>query len=114
VSAVFTRAEIAACDGGRQSARRFAVRFAAKEAVLKALAFADGRGSFWQDVEITQDGEGRAGVRLRGRLRALAADHGAGRVHLSLAAAGDHTLAVAVVEARRNAASRPDTNNTGD
>ncbi len=114
MSAVFTRAEIAVCDGGRRSARRFAMRFAAKEAVLKALAFTDGRGSFWQDVEITQGDDGTAGVQLRGRLRALAADHGAGRVHLSFAGAGNHALAVAMIEARGDAASRPDTNHTGD
>jgi holo-[acyl-carrier protein] synthase len=114
VGAVFTRAEIAACRGSPHPARCLAERFAAKEAVLKALAFTDGRGAFWQDVEITRHGEGPAAVRLQGRLEELAARHAAGRIHLSLAAAGHHALAVAVIEERGGPAPRPDTNHTRD
>ncbi len=114
VGAVFTRAEIAACGDGPHAARRFAERFAAKEAVLKALYFTDGRGAFWQDVEITRRGEGPAAVRLQGRLEELAARHAAGRIHLSLAATGHHALAVAMIEERGGAAPRPATNHTGD
>jgi holo-[acyl-carrier protein] synthase len=114
VDAVFTPAELAACRGGPRAAHRLAERFAGKEAVLKALAFAHGRGSFWQDVEITRRGEGPAAVRLQGRLEELAARHGAGRIHLSLAAAGDHALAVALIEERGDATPRPDTNHTRD
>jgi len=113
-AAVFTPAELAACRGGPHAARRLAERFAAKEAVLKALAFTDGRGTFWQDVEITRRGQGPAAVRLQGRLEELAARHAAGRIHLSLAAAGHHALAVAIIEERGGAAPRPDTNHTGD
>lgn len=114
MDAVFTGAEIAACRADRRPARRLAERFAAKEAVLKALAFTNGRGAFWQDVEITRRGGGPAAVRLQGRLRELAARHAAGRIHLSLAAAGHHALAVAVIEERGGPAPRPDTNHTGD
>ena len=114
VDAVFTGAEIAVCRADRRPAHRFAERFAAKEAVLKALAFTDGRGAFWQDVEITRRGEGPAAVRLQGRLEELAALHAAGRIHLSLAAAGHHALAVAIIEERGGPAPRPDTNHTGD
>ena len=112
--AVFTPAELAACRGGPRPAHRLAERFAAKEAVLKALAFTDGRGTFWREVEIVHDGNGKAEARLRGRLGMLAEDHATGRIHLSLAAAGDHALAVAMIEERGDAAPRPDTNHTGD
>lgn len=111
---VFTPAELAACRGGPHPAHRLAERFAAKEAVLKALSFTDGRGTFWQDVEITRRGEGPAAVRLQGRLEELAARHAAGRIHLSLAAAGHYALAVAVIEERGSPEPRPDTNHTGD
>ncbi|MDO9693922.1 MAG: holo-ACP synthase [Candidatus Latescibacteria bacterium] len=114
VDAVFTGTEIAVCRADRSPSRRFAEHFAAKEAVLKALAFADGRGTFWREVEIVHDGNGKAEARLRGRLGMLAEDHAAGRIHLSLAAAGHHALAVAMIEERGGPAPRPDTNHTGD
>ena len=61
VAQVFLPAEIAYCEAKRHPAEHFAARFAAKEAVVKALADAGGKGSFWLDIEISNEQDGRPG-----------------------------------------------------
>ncbi len=67
-------------------------RFAAKEAVLKALGsgFA---GMRFTDVEVSRDPSGRPTPVLKGRAAALAEEHGVLEMHLSLSFT--HTTAVA-------------------
>ena len=60
---IFTQAELDYCSG---RADRLAVRFAAKEAVLKALGTGL-RGIGWQEVEIRSESTGRPRVLLHGR-----------------------------------------------
>ena len=77
-------------------AAAFASCFAAKEAVIKALAATDGRGSFWHDIEILGDGGTPPAVVLSGRARALAAAAGIRRIHLSYDHTRDYAAACAV------------------
>ena len=81
--AVFTADELDRCSRGSDPAASLAACFAAKEAVLKALALCRGTGSFWQDIEIEMTGS-HARARLRGRLVELAADHGVHEVLVCL------------------------------
>jgi holo-[acyl-carrier protein] synthase len=69
VNKVFLPGEIAYCGTKRHPAEHYAARFAAKEAVVKALAGAGGKGSFWQDIEIMNEQDGRPVVRLQGSAR---------------------------------------------
>jgi phosphopantethiene--protein transferase domain len=88
---VFTDAERAYAAGKARPARHLAARFAAKEAVVKALGLTGGFG--FRDIEIVA-GEPPT-VRLSGR----AADAGAGmRVDISLTHSRDNAAAVAVAE----------------
>jgi len=85
LSRVFTPREIADCSVGRGGFRSeaLAARFAAKEAVFKAL----GRGRpelGWLDVEVLKDAAGKPGVVLSGRALALAGELGVARVLVSL------------------------------
>ena len=75
---------------------RLAARFAAKEAVLKALGVGIGAAAF-RDVEVVRDESGRPALVLAGAAARLADDRGVTRWHLSLT----HTdgLAVASVVA---------------
>ena len=66
---VFTAEEIAYCNASRIRHQHFAARFAAKEAVSKALATGWAGEFRWKDVEVTNDPSGRPGVTLHGRLR---------------------------------------------
>ena len=77
---VFTEQERAACAG---DARRLAARFAAKEAVMKALGV--GLGAFgFHDAEVVRAGSGAPSLVLAGRALDLSAAAGVVAWHLSL------------------------------
>jgi holo-[acyl-carrier protein] synthase len=67
---VFTPEERAYCDGRARPAESYAGRFAAREAVIKALG--GYRGRRWQDVSVTRALSGAPSVRLEGNAKARA------------------------------------------
>jgi holo-[acyl-carrier protein] synthase len=94
---LFTPAEVACCEATRDPMRHYAARFAAKEAVHKALAPPPGAGGSWRDVEVR--GRGRAvEVRLHGAMRARAEALGVRRVRLSLSRARGLAMATVVLD----------------
>jgi holo-[acyl-carrier protein] synthase len=90
---VYTAQELAYCRNG--SAYRFsslAARFAAKEAVAKALG--TGIKDFsWLDIEVVNNPEGKPEINLSGQAKALAERQQVKAVHVSLS--HTHTLAFA-------------------
>ncbi len=97
--ALFTDAEIAYCQSKHRPAVHYAGRFAAKEAVIKALAFGgDWIGWIWHDVEIVNAEGGRPVVVLSGKLREVADRLGASRIHVTITHTDKLALAAAVVE----------------
>jgi holo-[acyl-carrier protein] synthase len=74
-----------------------AKRFAAKEAVAKALGTGIGRGVSWQDIRISHDDKGAPLVSLSGGALAVARERGGSRVALSLADEVDCVIAFAVL-----------------
>lgn len=95
---VFTAAERALCARRRNAAEGFAARFAAKEAVLKALGRGLGACPL-RDIEVVRAESGAPAVALHGRAAALAAEAGVARWHLSLTHTATTAAAVAVAEA---------------
>jgi holo-[acyl-carrier protein] synthase len=91
----FTPAEAAYCLSRAHPAQHFAVRFAAKEAVGKALGVGMRR---WQEAEVVRGEFGAPGVALHGRLARRAAALGVSRVHLALTHSKTDAVAVAVAE----------------
>jgi holo-[acyl-carrier protein] synthase len=73
-----------------------AARFAAKEAVAKALGAP--RGLQWHDAEIVRGEEGEPVLSLSGTVAAAAARAGAARWHLSLSHDGGCAVAMVVAE----------------
>ena len=53
---VFTDGEIAYCTRHRAPEVRYAARFAAKEAAMKALGTGNAQGVFWRDIEVVRRG----------------------------------------------------------
>ena len=98
VAQVFLPGEIAYCEAKRHPAEHFAARFAAKEAVVKALADTAGKGSFWLDIEIRNEEDGRPVVRLQGRAHEMADRLGVRRVFLSMTHTGEMAAANVVLE----------------
>jgi holo-[acyl-carrier protein] synthase len=98
VAQVFLPGEIAYCGSKHHPAEHYAARFAAKEAVVKALADTGGKGSFWLDIEISNEQDGRPVVRLHGRARELADALGVRRVLVSLTHIREMAAATVVLE----------------
>jgi holo-[acyl-carrier protein] synthase len=91
---VFTPEELAPGHPGHGAAERLAGRFAAKEAVMKALGLGR-RGIGWREVEITIDPHGRPGVRLTGRAATVADSLGVRAWRIAIS----HTRLMAIAEA---------------
>jgi holo-[acyl-carrier protein] synthase len=80
---LFTEAERAYATAARDPAERFAARFAAKEAVLKALGVGLGAAE-WHDIEVVRAESGAPALRITGRALALADAAGVTRWLLTL------------------------------
>ena len=93
---LFTDAERAYCRGRASSAQHFAARFAAKEALLKALHVPEGLR--WHELEVVNDGGGAPAFRLSGNAAAAAAERGVRKLHLSITHADDAAMAFVVAE----------------
>lgn len=76
----------------------FAGRWAAKEAVAKALGCGFGPRCGWQEVEIAADAAGRPVVELQGAARATAAELGVRRLQVSLSHERHYATAMVVAE----------------
>ena len=72
---VFTDGERAYCDERRDPTERYAARFAAKEAVLKAMGLGLGACS-WHEIEVLRAESGAPSLVLHGRARELADERG--------------------------------------
>ena len=75
---VFTPEERAYCDGKARPAESYAGRFAAREAVIKALG--GYRGRRWQDISVTRAPSGAPAIALAGNAKARADELGVGHV----------------------------------
>ncbi|MDF2441969.1 MAG: holo-[acyl-carrier protein] synthase [Subtercola sp.] len=78
------------------SLRSLAARFAAKEALVKAVG--DPTGFRWHDVEVVSDELGRPSFRLAGYAAESVAAHGIHTLHLSMSHDGDSACAFVVGE----------------
>jgi holo-[acyl-carrier protein] synthase len=92
---VYTPFEIRHCRKKAKSAQHFAARFAAKEAVFKALGTGWAKGVGWKDVEVRNDASGVPRVILYGMAEEIFQGQGAGRMLLSLS----HTSQAAIAQA---------------
>ena len=94
VQRVFTPAEQAYCDSrGRQNAASYAARFAAKEAVMKALGTGLSGGGTWQDIEVLPDEQGKPVMTLSGYFGQLSRKMDVTRIHVSLSHAQEYAAA---------------------
>ncbi len=95
---VYTKAELMLC---KQKVERLAVRFAGKEAVMKALG-TGARGVGWRDIEILAKPSGEPTVSLYGRAAAAAGKLGMAEMAISLSHSRQYAVAVAVADGKTN------------
>lgn len=95
---VFTAEEAAYCQRrGQQAAASFAARFAAKEAVLKALGTGLREGSL-QEIAVDNDGLGKPLVQLSGHFAMLAKHLGVKNIQISLSHSRELATAYVIME----------------
>lgn len=82
----------------RDPAPHLAARFAAKEALLKALGTGLRDGLAWQQIRVVHDELGCPFLELSGRAAELVQARGAGRTHLSYSHDGDYAVAIVILE----------------
>ncbi len=95
---VFTKAEIRYCESKVNKAERYAARFAAKEAALKAIGTGWRRGVAWQDVEIGHEPGGRPTISFSGHAAEFAARLGMKRASLSVSHTREYAVAQVILE----------------
>lgn len=95
---VFTPGEIRYCLEKKNPAPHFAARFAAKEALVKALGIGIRRGVHWKDVEVQRGPLGRPVLKIHGRAVEICRNEGLENFFLSLTHDGDYSGAMVVLE----------------
>jgi len=81
---VYTPHEIEYCSARKAATQHYAGRFAAKEAVLKALGTGWTRGIQWQDIEVHNDLGGKPSIVLGGGARELCLRDGISQVLITI------------------------------
>ncbi len=98
ISRVFTPGEQKFCGEHRDPIPHYAARFAAKEALFKALGPGWAKGVTWQDAEVQREAREAPMLTLHGEAQKISAAKGAHRVHLSLSHTEQWAVAVVILE----------------
>jgi holo-[acyl-carrier protein] synthase len=96
---LYTPGEVAYCESHKDKFERYAARFAAKEAAMKALGTGWSRGVRWRDIEVTREPSGRPTLRLEGVAAQIALRMGVKNISLSITHSGNVALAQVIFEA---------------
>jgi holo-[acyl-carrier protein] synthase len=93
---VYTEDEIAYCSSRKAATQHYAGRWAAKEAVLKALGTGWSRGISWRDIEVRNDHGGRPSIAFAGGARDACERLGVVEMHVSISHCRTFATAYAV------------------
>ncbi len=96
---IYTPDERAYCEKFRNKYERFAGRFAAKEAAMKALGTGWRRGIRWTDIEVARQKGGKPSLELHGAARKLADEMGVQHISVSITHTATQALAQVIFEA---------------
>jgi holo-[acyl-carrier protein] synthase len=95
---LFTPAEVEYCERHKNRYERYAARFAAKEAAMKALGTGWSRGVRWRDIEVAREPGGKPTLRLSGVAREIADRLGVKHIAMTITHSGDLALAQVIFE----------------
>jgi holo-[acyl-carrier protein] synthase len=95
---VFTEGEIRYCDSKANRAERYAARFAAKEAAMKALGTGWNHGVRWRDVEVSREPGCRPTIQFHGKAAEFAARLNTKNISLSLSHTREQAIASVILE----------------
>jgi len=97
VQKVFCPQEIAYCEARAAKAQSYAARFAAKEAVMKALGTGWAAGVNWQDIQVLSSDSGKPSLSLSGGALKTAQALGATSWQISLSHEKDYAVAFVIL-----------------
>jgi holo-[acyl-carrier protein] synthase len=97
---LYTPAERRYCMARPSPYASLAGRFAAKEALLKALGTGWSDGIGWRDIQVLNDRAGRPRAAVSGRVKTLLKRAGVTDIHLSLSHDSDYAVAEVVLTKR--------------
>jgi holo-[acyl-carrier protein] synthase len=100
IDRVYTAAEIEYCRSRKQATQHFAGRWAAKEAIMKAIGTGWRRGISWRDMEVRNNEGGKPTVALRGGARDVVEQLGIADVLISISHCRSHATAFAIAIGR--------------
>jgi holo-[acyl-carrier protein] synthase len=95
---IYTEGEMRYCDSKANRVERYAARFAAKEAAMKALGTGWNHGVRWRDVEVCREPGGRPSIRFHGKAAEFANRLGAKHVALSISHTAEQAIAQVILE----------------
>ena len=95
---IFTEGEIQYCESKANRVERYAARFAAKEAGMKAIGTGWNHGVRWRDIEVARKPGGRPTLQLHGKAAEFAAKLGATNIALSLTHTAEQAIAQVILE----------------
>jgi holo-[acyl-carrier protein] synthase len=98
LSRLYTPLERAYVERKANKYERYAARFAAKEAGMKALGTGWRRGVTWQDFEVANLPSGRPTLKLHGRAREIADQLGVKNISLSITHTAENGMAFVIFE----------------
>jgi holo-[acyl-carrier protein] synthase len=99
INRVYTKHEIQYCQSRKLATQHFAGRWAAKEAILKALGTGWRRGISWRDIEVRNEPGGRPTVAMRGGARDVVEQLGITEMLISISHCRSHATAYALAQA---------------
>jgi holo-[acyl-carrier protein] synthase len=109
---VYTDREIRYCQARKHAIEHFAGRWAAKEAILKALGTGWSRGIAWTDIEVRNGFGGEPRVLVGGGAKEVTLRRGIGDILISISHCRTYATAYAI--AVSPGAARPKTNGAPD
>lgn len=98
VRRIFTEEEIRYCESKANRSERYAARFAAKEAAMKALGTGWNFGIRWRDIEVFRPSGSRPTIRFHGKAAEVAKRLQMKNVALSLSHTSEHAIASVILE----------------
>lgn len=104
---VYTDREIRYCQSRKQAIQHFAGRWAAKEAILKALGSGWRRGIAWTDIEVHNNTHGQPAVSLRAGARDVADKRKIGEIMVSISHCRTYATAYALAVGHEESDARP-------
>ena len=96
INRVYTQHEIEYCSKRGSASQHYSGRWAAKEAVLKALGTGWVRGISWRDIEVRNDASGKPSIRLAGGAREVCEKMEISQMQISISHCRSHATAYAI------------------